>query len=282
MRALGLCAVGRWDDKHWRPALMVALGVVIGLLALFRPIFVGFVPLMALAVSRDRLKCLILMLVGVALPVAPWLIRNMLADGLVTTPSALAMTMMDGAYPDYMLNGDPRTFPFPQLSDPNFRKVSANLTTAIHEILRRIADDPWGMTAWYFLRKPVYLWQFVNIDGAGDVFVYPVRTSPFKSNPFFAFTHDVMGLMHWPIVGLGAIGSILVWLPGMSVLLPESRGLLLRTASLLLIFLTVATIPLNSPARFAVPVLPALFLTAMVPPLVLVRWIGRIKARTTT
>src|SRR6516165_4945370 len=103
---------------------MVALGVVIGLLALFRPIFVGFVPLMALAVSRDRLKCLVLMLVGVALPVAPWLIRNMLADGLVTTPSSLAMTMVIGAYPDYMFNGDPRTFPFPQLSDPNFLKVS--------------------------------------------------------------------------------------------------------------------------------------------------------------
>jgi hypothetical protein len=131
------------------------------------------------------------------------------------------------------------------------------------------------MTAWYFLRKPVYLWQFVNIDGAGDVLVYPVRTSPFNSNPFFAFTHDVMRLMHWPIVGLGGIGSILVWLPGISALLPESRGLVLRTASLLLIFLTVATFLLNNPVRFAVPVLPALFLTAMVPPLVLVRWIGR-------
>lgn len=272
---LGLCAVGRWDDTATRPSVMVALGMTVGVLALFRPLFVGFLPLLALAVTRSRLKCLILVLVGAAVPLAPWLIRNMLVDVSATTPSSLAMTMVTGAYPDYMFNGDPRTFPFPQSYDPNFLKVSANATTATYEILRRIAADPWGMTAWYFLRKPVYLWQFVNIDGVGDVFVYPIRTSPFTSNPVFVFTHDVMQIMHWPIVVLGAIGSILVWRPDISTLLPESRGLVLRTASLLLIFLTVATFPLNNPVRFAVPVFPALFLMAMVPPLTLVRWIGR-------
>jgi hypothetical protein len=131
------------------------------------------------------------------------------------------------------------------------------------------------MIAWYVLRKPVYLWQFVNIDGVGDVFVYPVRTSPFTSDPVFAFAHEAMRVMHWPIVVLAAIGSILVWLPRVSELLPESRGLVLRTGSLLLLFLAVATTPLNNPARFAVPVLPALFLMAMVLPVVLARWIGR-------
>jgi hypothetical protein len=64
---------------------------------------------------------------------------------------------------------------------------------------------------------------------------------------------------------------ILVWLVR---LLPQASGLVLRTASLLLIFLAVATIPLNNPVLFAVPVLPALFLIAMAPPVILVRWIG--------
>jgi 4-amino-4-deoxy-L-arabinose transferase-like glycosyltransferase len=272
---LGLCALGRSDDASRGPAVMIMIGIVIGLLALFRPIFIGFVPLIALAVTRNRLKCLVLVAVGAAVPVAPWLIRNMLADDLVTTPSSLAMTLVIGAYPDYTFNGNPRTFPFPQSYDPDFLKVSASVTTAAEEVLRRITADPLGMIAWYGLRKPVYLWQFVNIDGVGDVFVYPVRTSPFTSDPVFAFAHEAMRVMHWPIVVLAAIGSILVWLPRVSGLLPESRGLVLRTGSLLLMFLAVATIPLNNPARFAVPVLPALFLMAMVLPVVLARWIGR-------
>ncbi len=272
---LALCVVARREDESPRPAVMVAIGIVLGLLTLFRPIFIGFVPLMGLAVTRHRIKTLLLVAAGAAAPVAPWLVRNMLTDGLVTTPSSLAMTLVIGAYPDYVFNGDPRTFPFPQSYDPDFLKVSASVATAAGDILRRIAADPLGMAAWYALRKPIYLWQFVNIDGVGDVLVYPVRNSPFTGNSVLALTHDVMRLLHWPVVVLAALGSLLVWAPRTAKLVPEARGLVLRTASLLLIFLAIATVPLNNPVRFAVPVLPALFLVAMVLPVLMGEWICR-------
>jgi hypothetical protein len=271
---LSLCAFGQRADAVPRPAIMFAIGLTIGLLTLFRPIFIGFVPLIAVAAPRDRIKSLVLVVAGAALPVVPWLVRNMLTEGLVTTPSSLAMTLMIGAYPDYVFNGDPRTFPFPQSYDPDLLKNSASVTTAAAEVLRRVAADPWGMLAWYAFRKPIYLWQFVNIDGAGDVLVYPVRGAPFDSDFLLAVSHATMWVSHWPLVVLAAAGSILVWLPPVVRLLPEAAGLALRTASLLLIFLAVATIPLNNPVRFAVPVLPALFLIAMVPPVLLVRRIG--------
>jgi hypothetical protein len=271
---LALCAFGQRTDAVPRPAMMFVIGLTIGLLTLFRPIFIGFVPLMALAVTRDRFKSLVLVVAGAALPVVPWLARNMLTDGLVTAPSSLAMTLVIGAYPDYVFNGDPRTFPFPQSYDPDFLKNSASVMTAAAEVLRRVAADPWGMLAWYAFRKPIYLWQFVNIDGAGDVLVYPVRGAPFDSDFLLAVTHAAMWVLHWPLVVLAAVGSILVWLPPVVRLLPQAGGLVLRAASLLLIFLAVATIPLNNPVRFAVPVLPALFLVAMVLPVILVRWIG--------
>jgi hypothetical protein len=271
---LALCVFGQRADGAPRPAIMLAIGLTIGLLTLFRPIFLGFVPSMALAVPRDRLKTLALVLAAAALPVVPWIVRNMLIEGLVTTPSSLAMTLVIGAYPDYVFNGDPRTFPFPQSYDPDFLKNSASVTTAAAEVLRKVAADPLGMIAWYTLRKPIYLWQFVNIDGAGDVLVYPLRGAPFDTDALLAFTHAAMWVLHWPLVVLAAAGSILVWLPPVVRLLPQAGGLVLRCASLLLIFLALATIPLNNPIRFAVPVLPALFLIAMVPPLVLARWIG--------
>ncbi len=261
---LAVCAAGP-PERAERPAgIFVLLGISIGLLAMFRPLFAAFAPLPAIALSKSRFKGALLLIAGAALPLTPWLIRNAVFVPPGTTPSSLAMTMMIGAYPGYMFNGDPATFPFPQSYDPDFAKFSANVFIAFSEIWRRIAADPLGMAKWYFLGKPPYLWQFTNIDGAGDVFVYPVSETPFKSNPLFTFTHDSMQILHWPIVFLAAAGSILVWWRRAQVLLPESRGLVLRTASLLLIFLTTATLPLNNPARFAVPVLPALFLMAMV------------------
>jgi hypothetical protein len=270
---LALCVFGQRADAAPRPAIMFAIGLAIGLLTLFRPIFIGFVPFIALAVPRERLESLTLVAVGAALAVTPWLVRNLLTEGLVTTPSSLAMTLVIGAYPDYIFNGDPRTFPFPQSYDPDFLKDSASVTTAAAAVLHKVAVDPLGMLAWYALRKPVYLWQFVNIDGAGDVLVYPVRGAPFDSDFLLAVTHAAMRVLHWPLVALAAAGAILVWLPPAVRLLPWAGRLVLRTASLLLIYLALATIPLNNPVRFAVPVLPALFLLAMVPPVLLVRWI---------
>ena len=76
---LALCVVARAEDETPRPAVMVLIGIVLGLLTLFRPIFIGFVPLMGLAVTRHRLEALLLVAAGVAVPVAPSLIRNLLA-----------------------------------------------------------------------------------------------------------------------------------------------------------------------------------------------------------
>jgi hypothetical protein len=65
---LALCAFGQRADAAPRPAIMFAIGLTIGLLTLFRPIFIGFVPLIALAVPRDRFKSLVLVVAGAGPP----------------------------------------------------------------------------------------------------------------------------------------------------------------------------------------------------------------------
>lgn len=272
---LAMCALYPLINNKVAVILMIALGITIGLLALFRPLFAAFVPFMALATPKDRLKCLVLLAFGAALPIAPWLIRNMLFVPAGTTSSPLAQTLLGSAYPDYMFNGDPNTFPYAFLHDPTFEKNSATVLTALKEIWRRFSIDPMGMIRWYFWAKPPYLWQFSNIDGAGDVFEYPIITSPFMSNSFFIFTHDMMKLLQWPIAFSAAVGSILVWLPITSALLEENSGLLLRTGSLLLAFLTAAHFPLANSARYAIPIYPALFLMAVVTPVTFARLLLR-------
>jgi 4-amino-4-deoxy-L-arabinose transferase-like glycosyltransferase len=73
---LALCAFGQRADAVPRAAIVFAIGLTIGLLTLFRPIFIGFVPLIAVAVPRDRVKSLVLVVAGAALPVVPWLVRK--------------------------------------------------------------------------------------------------------------------------------------------------------------------------------------------------------------
>jgi hypothetical protein len=60
--------------------------------------------------------------------------------------------------------------------------LERNMRGSIEFVMNKIALDPLGMMMWYFVEKPIYLFQWTNIDGVGDVFVYPIFTSPFREN----------------------------------------------------------------------------------------------------
>ncbi len=260
---LALCAVAQSCAPRRRWLAFLALGLTLGALALVRPQFAAFAPFLAMAApAGERLRCLGFVALGLAAMLAPWLIRNALFVEPGSAPSDLGMTMLFGAYPDYMLNGDPATFPYAAMQDPAAVAAMSSLSDSLALVAKRIAADPFGSAYWYFLGKPLYLWQFSNIDGVGDVFIYPALRTPFQDNGVFMVTHDLMQALQWPIVILGAFGAWLAWAPRTAALLPERGRFVLRAAVLLPVFMTVVTIPLNAPGRFAVPVYPALFIAA--------------------
>ena len=260
---LALCAVAQNCAPRRRWLAFLVLGVTLGALSLVRPQFAVFAPFLAMAApAGERLRCLGLVALGLAAMLAPWLVRNALFVEPGSAPSDLGMTMLFGAYPGYMLNGDPTTFPYAAMQDPAAVAAMSSLSDSLALIGKRIAADPFGSAYWYFLGKPQYLWQFSNIDGVGDVFIYPVVRTPFQDNGVFMATHDLMQALQWPIVILGALGALLAWAPRTAALLPDRGRFVLRAAVLLPVFMTVATIPLNAPGRFAVPVYPTLFIAA--------------------
>jgi 4-amino-4-deoxy-L-arabinose transferase-like glycosyltransferase len=263
---LALCAVAQNCAPQWRWLGFLALGVTLGALSLVRPQFAAFAPFLAIAApAGERLRRLGLVALGLAAILAPWLIRNALFVEPGSAPSYLGQTLLDGAYPDYMLNGDPATFPYPAGRDPAAVAAASSLTASVALIGKRIAADPFGSAYWYFLGKPQYLWQFSNIDGVGDVFIYPSVETPFRDNDLFMAMHDVMQTLQWPIVFLGALGALLAWSPRSAAPLPDRGRFVLRAAALLPVFLTLVTVPTVAPGRYAVPIYPALFIAAMVP-----------------
>jgi len=277
---LALCAVAQSCAPRRRWLAFLALGVTLGALALVRPLFAAFAPFLAIAApAGERLRCLGLAALGLAAMLAPWLIRNALFVESGSGPSDLGMTMLYGAYPDYMLNGDPATFPYAAMQDPAAVAAMSSLSDSLALIGKRIAADPFGSAYWYFVGKPQYLWQFSNIDGVGDVFIYPAVRTPFQDDGVFVATHDLAQALQWPIVILAALGALLAWLPRTAALLPDRGRFVLRAAILLPVFMTVATIPLNAPGRFAVPVYPALFIAAATTLAVAVRAYGSLRKR---
>jgi len=261
---LGCAAIKAPSSRRMRAAFFVAFGAVVGVLSLFRPVFLAFTPLLALAYPKrdDKWRCLLFACLGAAIVVAPWFIRNALNVPRTVAPSLLAATMLDGAYPGFVYQGNMATFPYGSRSDPIFKEAEKSVSLTLKEIARKIAENPIAMARWYLFEKPVYLFQWNNIDGT-DIFIYDVRSTPFHNDKLFQTIYIVFRYTHLPVLILSVMGAMAAWLPSTAKHLSPDQLPLLRVASLMLPFVYVAHIPFFAAIRYAAPILPAIYLLAV-------------------
>src|SRR5262249_1023632 len=259
--AVNLSEDSKIQNSGW---LFIAIGVCVGCLSLFRPVFLAFTPLTAIAFLRrpDKWRALIFSCGGAALIVAPWFIRNLLnvpAGG----PSLVADTILRGSYRGYIFAANPATFPDGWLYDPSFDFTRRSLVSTLEAVGNKITLDPFGMMKWYFIEKPVYLFQWSNIDGIGDVFVYPVVRTPFSDRIAFKGVHLIFEWSHVVILTLAFLGCIAPWIPAVRKLISSKAQTVLRLASLMLIFLYFVHLPFFVAGRYAVPLNPVIFVLAV-------------------
>jgi hypothetical protein len=76
----------------------------------------------------------------------------------------------------------------------------------LHAIGERASRNPLRYATWYLLQKPIYFFDWTYIEGAGDIFIYPVLKTPYQSRGEFRLTRGLMWLLHWPLVALGFVG----------------------------------------------------------------------------
>ena len=197
--------------------LFIVLGACVGCLSLFRPVFLAFVPLTAIAFlgRPDKWRALIFSCGGAALIVAPWFIRNLL-DVPAGGPSLAATSMLDGSYRGYIFGENPTTFPYGGRYDPSFDFIRRSLVDTLEAVVNKFTLDPLGMMKWYFIEKPVYLFQWSNIDGIGDIFVYPIVTTPFSNHIAFKAVHLIFEWSHVVILTLAFLGCIAPWTPAVT------------------------------------------------------------------
>jgi len=254
--------------QHNNRALGFAAGTVIAAAALTRPTLQFFIlPLIGmLLISRDRGKhsgLAIALLAGFVLAFSPWVARNLAAIGSASDPTLTAGSLHHGMYPDFMYNDIPESRGFPYRFDPRSQAISSSRESVLSEIMRRFREEPGRHLRWYLLGKPVTLLDWNILAGMGDVFIYPVKASPYFSQPLYALSHEFMKLLHWPLVILALAVAVLAWLPGFGKQLSGTALFTVRLLSLLMLYFIALHIVAAPFPRYGIPLRPVIFGLAM-------------------
>jgi hypothetical protein len=219
-----------------------------------------------------------MLVLGFCLIFGTWIARNLIILDSTGDNNLMRIVLRTGAYPDLMYKGDRNSFPFPYRADPEFRKTSQDLSSVLSEIARSFREAPVAQLQWYLVGKPLmlYSWNMVegqHIDERGDVFTYPVVSTPYNYLPHFRATHTFMYVTHWALVLSMVVAIVLVWLPISRSGLSERTALGLRIISLLLGYhLAVMIVGVPIP-RYSIPMRPFMYIMAMVPFAVGIRWL---------
>ena len=255
------------NSQHTKAWEWLACGALLGVATLVRPTMQWFlIPTLFLVFfipTDNHRKSTLLVLVGFVLVMSPWWIRNLYQFGQMSDHSLMISTLQHGMYPNFMYEGRPETFGFPYRFDPLTAEITRSLSTVLAEIGRRFIEFPKEHLDWYLFGKPVMFWNWDNsAQGAGDVFIYPVTQTPFLTNLPLYLTHELMYWLHWPLVALGMLGSLISWLPSTTKLLGHHSAWSFRVCSTLLIYFVVLHMVGAPFPRYSIPILPALYLQA--------------------
>lgn len=201
----------------------IAGGILLGLSALTRatteylPLFL--LPFLFMLLDRDKFIRIALpaILTATAIIIA-WKLRNLITTGWLGDPTLMVSSLHHGMYPDFMFNGAPESLGIPYRFDPFTQQVTG-VASVLTEILQRAAEEPLRYAIWYSIGKPIALLSWNMIDGIGDIFIYPVTSSPYFDRPLFFTTRALASWLHAPLSIVAVTGC------GISLLRPQWLGL---------------------------------------------------------
>lgn len=250
------------------PRVML-VGVLFGLASLVRP-QLQLLPVVAIVAAvlstrlRPHLPRVLLAVACFAAVVGPWYARNAGLQRPPGEPDLLVTTLYHGAFPNFMYRDDPRTFGYPYRADPDAARVTADLDAVLSHIGAAFREAPVRTARWYLLGKPGFFLSWGIVAGVGDIFVYPVSSSPWLQRPLFAGIRDIAFVLHWPLMLSAVLAMLLAsWRPGL--LSDDARRRDAATVLSALLLYVIAMHMLGTPLpRYNVPFRPLEFTLALV------------------
>ena len=259
---LSLWLMIRMHETGSRRLALIA-GTVIACAALTRPTLQYFVvPLAGMLLLtgwRANLRLAIPLLLGFVLVFTPWQIRNLHQTGHLSDPTLTINAFHHGMYPDFRYQDRPETTGFPYLYNPRNTEFSSSKESVLAEIGRRFREEPARHLKWYLLGKPVTLLQWNILAGIGDILIYPVTASPYIYEPLYVYTHNLMRLLHWPLVALALIATLAAWWPATARRLSATPRFTLRLLSLFMLYFIALHIVAAPFPRYGIPLRPVIY-----------------------
>jgi hypothetical protein len=193
-------------------------------------------------------------------PSTLWMIR----DATIEAPAArsasgrLIENVLIGVEPDFNLAyrdpSDPRGQAARLWVGKTNHLYYENRRAAIDVVTARILDEPLRYTLW-FLQKPFLLWSWSIGQGAGDLYIYPMLSSPFEQNPLYRLIAAICHGLNVPLIA-AAFAMILLYVSSIWRKERSDPAIGLRLCIWMFCYAEVVYTLLTPDARYANPFRP--------------------------
>lgn len=132
---------------------------------------------------------------------------------------------------------------------------------AYRSVAIRISEQPLHYFFW-FLQKPAVLWRWDIAQGAGDIYIYPMVSSPFEGNAFYRIVASICAGLNPPLILAALGGALLLILSALRRTLSDQNQAYKLCGAIFLYAVVLYTV-LNPDARYANPFRPFEIMMAM-------------------
>jgi hypothetical protein len=164
-----------------------------------------------------------------------------------------------GLYPDFKYQQKAESYRRPYQFDPRSDIIKSGVASVMSEIIKRFRGEPATYLKWYLLGKPLKFWSWDTVQGHGDMYVYYVSASPFKSRPLFQGILKLMKFIHGPLALLAILMSLVLWIAPRIMAVNPAQLCMLRFISALLLYYTALHMVGAPFPRYSVPLRPFQF-----------------------
>lgn len=212
--------------------------------------------------KKQALNTTVLFLAVFILPVSGWALRNQLnvPPDAPSSSERLLTNMIIGTHSNYyeVYRQNPRNPDNP--AEVDIRDINGSTALFLETMKERIAAEPAHYAYWYFLKKPVLLWDWNILMGQGDIFIYPVITSLYQKSNLALASYATMKSLHYWLFAFALLGVIPLFMRQNKE--PEEQAII-SMLYITLFYVSAVYVVTQSEARYSIPLRPEMYLCAV-------------------
>jgi len=257
--------------RRQNPFSAATAGLVLGATALTNAILLPFGILLAGFLALRKLApfkiCMALALGSLLLP-GIWAVRNMQISAPVAGSSSkdrVLQNFVQGSWPNFhsawraSIFGDANTqakahAPLQAVED-EIGHLQSSPADGAETIIQRFSTQPFRYVTWYLFEKPYSLWDWSIEIGQGDIYVFPVKNTPFQINPIWLASAAICKALNMSLMLLALASPFCGWSSQRSEArldLQANRAALAMVIGLLA-FVTLVYAALQAEPRYSIP-----------------------------